>query len=172
MYAVTRYDAMCSSILACHGVDEVAEIRNKARAMEVYAKQAMNLDAERQAVEIRIRAERKAGELLSYMDRKQGGIKKFHSVHGRPNEIIKCNNCGELYDSTKWDSSISGKCPYCLKSDFQEAKEVSNISDSQAKRWQKLATIPEPEFEAALNTPAIPSTNGIVVSHHLQNNNP
>ena len=40
------------------------EIRDKARALEVYAAQALNRDAERKAAEIRVRAERKTGELL------------------------------------------------------------------------------------------------------------
>ncbi len=64
---MVRYDAMCQAIAACHGVDEVKELRNKARAIEVYAKQAQNFDAERKAAEIRIRAERRTGELLIEM---------------------------------------------------------------------------------------------------------
>jgi hypothetical protein len=61
---LVKYDAMILAIEACHSVDEVKEIRDKARAIEVYAAQALNRDAERQAAEIRIRAERKTGELL------------------------------------------------------------------------------------------------------------
>jgi hypothetical protein len=61
---LVRYDAMVLAIKACHSVDEVKEIRDKARAIEVYAAQALNRDAERKAAEIRIRAERKTGELL------------------------------------------------------------------------------------------------------------
>ncbi len=38
--------------------------RDNAMALECYAQQALNMEAERQAAEIRIRAERKAGELL------------------------------------------------------------------------------------------------------------
>ena len=68
-----RYDAMCEAIAACYTVDEVKEIRNKARALEVYAQQALNVEAERKAAEIRIRAERKAGELLREM--KQNGTR-------------------------------------------------------------------------------------------------
>jgi hypothetical protein len=64
---LVRYDAMCNAIAACYRVDEVKELRDKARALEVYAAQAMNTDAERKACEIRIRAERRTGELLKEM---------------------------------------------------------------------------------------------------------
>jgi hypothetical protein len=48
-------------------VDGAKEIRDRARAVEVYAKQAQNREAERKAAEIRIRTERRAGQLLKEM---------------------------------------------------------------------------------------------------------
>jgi F0F1-type ATP synthase membrane subunit b/b' len=62
---------MVLAIAACRRVDEAKEIRDKARAIEVYAAQALNRDAERQAAEIRVRAERRTGKLLKEM--KQSG---------------------------------------------------------------------------------------------------
>jgi hypothetical protein len=58
------YDAMCHAIAAAYAVDEVKDIRDKARALEVYSRQAKNVEAERQACEIRLRAERRVGELI------------------------------------------------------------------------------------------------------------
>jgi len=67
-----KYDAMLSAITTCHRVDEVKEIHDKALALECYARQAMNIEAERQAAEIRIRAERHAGRLMRDLQRKPG----------------------------------------------------------------------------------------------------
>jgi hypothetical protein len=72
---LVRYDAMCSAIEAAHKVDEVKDIRDKAAALEHYARQAQNTDAERQAAEIRLRAERKAGQLLAKMPKAKPGRK-------------------------------------------------------------------------------------------------
>ena len=55
---LVKYDAMCRAIDAAYHVDEVKDIRDKAVALETYARQAHNVEAERQACEIRLRAER------------------------------------------------------------------------------------------------------------------
>ena len=67
MSELVRYDAMCRAIAEAHAIDEVKEIRNRMVAMEAYARQALNEDAERQAREIRIRAERRSGQMLKEM---------------------------------------------------------------------------------------------------------
>jgi len=70
MNDLVRYDSMIHAIAECHRVDEVKDIRDKASALEAYARQAKNVDAERKAREIRFRAERKAGDLLHDMRQK------------------------------------------------------------------------------------------------------
>jgi DNA N-6-adenine-methyltransferase (Dam) len=71
--ALVRYDAMCRAIAECHSVDEAKDIRDKAVALEVYARQAKNFEAERKAAEIRVRAERHCGLLLKEMPKAAGG---------------------------------------------------------------------------------------------------
>ena len=55
-------------------IDEVKEIRSKAEALRVYAKQAgESLEMQNNCAEIKIRAERRAGELLQEIDKNGGG---------------------------------------------------------------------------------------------------
>ena len=74
MGQLVRYDAMCRAIAECHQVDDAKELRNKAVALEHYSRQAQNLEMERMAAEIRIRAERRTGQLLRQTDLSQGGV--------------------------------------------------------------------------------------------------
>jgi hypothetical protein len=76
---LVRYDAMCSAIASSYEVDEVKDIRDKARAMEAYFRLAKNTEAERQACEIRLRAERKAGQLLAQLDKAKGAPGNQHT---------------------------------------------------------------------------------------------
>jgi hypothetical protein len=73
---LVRYDAMCRAIDAAYEVDEVKDIRDEAVALEIYARQAHNVEAERRACEIRLRAERKAGALSTKLQRSNPGSRK------------------------------------------------------------------------------------------------
>jgi hypothetical protein len=59
--ALLHYDAMCREIAEAHRMDEVKDISDKALALEIYARQALNTEAEDRCREIRQRAERKWG---------------------------------------------------------------------------------------------------------------
>jgi hypothetical protein len=71
--ALVKYDAMCRAIDAAYRVDEVKEIRDKAAALEHYSRLAKNTENERRACEIRLRAERKAGQLLAKTRKAKAG---------------------------------------------------------------------------------------------------
>jgi hypothetical protein len=129
---LVRYDAMCSAIAAAYSVDEVKDIRDKARAIEVYARQAHNTEAERQACEIRLRAERKWGQL-------------------RESEIVPPHRPAEVSD----DATLN---PQRTLADL-------GVTRDQSSQWQKLAAIPEDEFERALSGPNKPTTSGIIAAH-------
>jgi hypothetical protein len=123
---------MCRAISEAYEVDEVKDIRDKAIAWEVYSRQAGNFEAERRACEIRLRAERKAGELSKKIDKSPGG---------RPAKTLP--TMGRV--STK-----------------QETLAAAGVSVRQAERWEKLADVPEEQFEAALAGPDMPTTSGII----------
>jgi hypothetical protein len=122
------YDHAAEYLAKCEHVDEVKEIRDKARAATIYAAQAKNHEMEFRAARIRLRAERRCGELLKQM--RQDGTR--HSGHG--------DQTAESPDGT----------PLPTLADF-------GISKRQASDWQQIADIPQEEFEKFLQS-AVPST--------------
>jgi hypothetical protein len=99
----------------------------------MYARQAQNTEAERQAGEIRLRAERKCGQLTEEMVTAQGQRSDLTSYH----------------DDTK-----------------SAALTNAGISKVQASKWERLAAIPEAEFEADLADPMWrPTTSGLLQRH-------
>ena len=61
---LVRYDAACKALAEATSIDEVKDIRDKSEALRAYAHQAENRDMELDATEIRIRAERRLGEMI------------------------------------------------------------------------------------------------------------
>lgn len=101
--ALIRYDAARKAIAAAHRVDEAKAIRDKAEAVRVYAKQAGDYDLQNQACEIRIRAERRAGELL--VDMQTSGERQAKE-RGRPTKVSSPTTLPKLGitrdQSSKW----------------------------------------------------------------------
>jgi len=135
---LVKYDAAKKAIAEYKTVDEVKDFRDKALAVEAYAKQANDMELEWDAARARVRAERKCGELLSQLERGKAGGSNEHSVV-TPDDAEK------------------------PKSEYADALDRSGISTQQSSNYQKLANVPEDEFEAAVELPGTkPSTNHIL----------
>ena len=128
MTALIRYDAARKAIAAAHRVDEVKAIRDKAEAVRTYAKLAGDLQLQNQACEIRLRAERRAGQLLIEMEKNPGTRGK-----GRPRK-----------DGTRVTRSNRTTA-------YPPKLEEVGITKDQSSKWQRLALlVDEATFEKAL----------------------
>jgi hypothetical protein len=118
MFELVRYDAARKAIAAAHRVDEVKHIRDKAEAVRVYAKQAGDFELQNKAAEIRILAERRAGELLADMAKNPGT-----RGEGRPRK-----------DGTKIRRSSSATT-------YPPKLDDIGITKDQSSKWQRLAKL-------------------------------
>jgi hypothetical protein len=80
---LVKYDAACRAVAEAKTIDEVKEITNRAEAARAYARQAKNRGMEIDAIEIRVRAERRLGEILIALRKDQiiGQGRCGRSVH-------------------------------------------------------------------------------------------
>ncbi len=117
---LARYEAACRAIAEARAVDEIKNIHDTARQMAAAARIAKNRELEADAFEIRVRAERRLGEMMTAA--KSSG--DLASGPGRPRK----------------NGSVTEPFPATLA----EIKVDKKLS----ARAQKLRAIPAAEFEA------------------------
>jgi hypothetical protein len=87
-----KYDRACRALAEAKTLDEVKDIKNIAMAMAAYAKQAKNLQLEADAAEIRLRAEKRLGEMMQKQwevvgaNRGGGDKRSDHRVSKKPSD--------------------------------------------------------------------------------------
>ena len=131
---ITIYSNAKRALAEYKTVDEVKDYRDKAVAVEMYAKQAQDFELEYDAALARVRAERKCGELLRDMEMaKPSGNNQYADV--------------EVSTNTTHPKSLP----------------EMGITRDQSSKWQQLANVPDKEFEEAINVQGVkPSTNNIL----------
>lgn len=104
MSALVRYEQARYALAECQRVDEVKDIRDKAEAMAAYARQAKDTELIQYATEIKVRAERRCGELLRQTERHKGGdpIRLSQHVTSAPPTLADMGI--HRNDSMRWQS--------------------------------------------------------------------
>jgi len=120
--ALVRYDAACKALDAAKSIDVAKDIRDTHEAIRAYARQAKNKTLEVDAAEIRIRAERRIGQIV-----KQQKL-TFGLAQGKR-------------------SDLGSKQTQVGKPTLAEA----GIDKNLANRARKLAAVPAKQFEELID---------------------
>jgi N6-adenosine-specific RNA methylase IME4 len=117
MTALLRYDAACQAIAEAKAVDEVTEWIDKAAAVREYGRRIKNRQIEIDAIEIRVRAKQRRGELIREL-KASGRLvtpRTARTIESPSNDLITLDDLG--------------------------------ISRNESSEEQKIAAIPRDSFE-------------------------
>lgn len=121
MNALVKLEGAVRMLAEAGTLEEVKHVHDLAQAAAEYARAArLGLEAQNSAAEIKLRAERKAGEMLAGLERGTGG-QPFHQSY----------------------SSSGGQ----VESEYREVLEDTGTTRQTAARWQKIAALTEDQFE-------------------------
>jgi phage N-6-adenine-methyltransferase len=121
---LVRYDAARAALTEARNVDEVKDIRDRAEAVRIYARQAKDTELEELATEIRLRAERRAGEML-----------------------VEERAAGRL--AVRGDNQHTAKRDGEVVPDRYNLLDLG-VSRKESGDWGKLAALDKDEFETRL----------------------
>jgi hypothetical protein len=140
--SLVKYEAARQALAEAHRVDEVKDIRDKAMALQVYAQQAKDRDLIEHATEIRLRAERRLGEMMAEQPKAKGAREP-----------------GTNRGTTRVDEKPTSP-PSAAASPFPETLPPSprpitladaGIDKNLANRARKAAALSEVQFETSLS---------------------
>jgi len=159
MAELVLYDEMCRAITAAHGVDEVKDIRDKAPAIEIYSRQARNIENKRRAIEIRIRAERRCGELLAEMEKAKGSAQQEYRERTHAGAKATHDICGNDGQNALWQAHapMDRRSLGVLTSDSPELCRAIGTMEADHRRKEKHGDRPgrrDPSLHPAADTRA------------------
>lgn len=119
---LVHFNKARNALIKASTIDEIKDVRDKAEALRLYTKQqGESLEMQNQCAEIKIRAERKAGELLKKIIKHSGGRPKKNSDTVSPLSDIGITK----KQSSRWqqEASVSEKEFETYVEDCKEKKE-------------------------------------------------
>ena len=103
MTQLIRYEAALYALQEASTVDEVKDIRDQAEAVAAYARQARDTELIQRATEIKVRAERRAGQMLAEMPKNPGELRNSSPSHDGRATTPTLASLGITYnDSSRW----------------------------------------------------------------------
>jgi hypothetical protein len=147
MVELQLYENARQALAKLHKVDEVKDVRDKALALAEYAKQAKDTELIKHATEVKLRAERRVGELLIEMkpirnSGREGGDRVSEKAKAQRATFVK----QESFAATPANPEQPNK--HSIKPKLFDL----GVNKDQSASWQKLAKMPEPVFEAHVDT--------------------
>ena len=104
-FNLVLYDAARRALAEAHRIDEVKEVHDKAAAVQEYARRARDTELVTKATEIRMHAERRAGELLREMTQRNERRGHSQRSRGETSEVLppKLSDLGiSKAQSSRW----------------------------------------------------------------------
>jgi N6-adenosine-specific RNA methylase IME4 len=135
MTNLVRYEAARRALVEATEIDEVKQIRDRMAAMQAYARMAKDSELIDRATDLRKRAERRGGEMLAEM--KANGTRD--SGGGNRNPTLK------------------------LQAGIPKLSDLG-VTAIESHRWQKLAAMPDAEFERFVEAAKREAVRSIEVS--------
>lgn len=130
------------ALAQCSDIDECQKWGDKAKALASYAKQAQDQTLHSYAKRIQARAIRRAGELLKQIEPAQG---------------------------SHWESKRDGAVPSISRS---QAADDAGMSERQRKTALRVASVPEDEFNAAVDSDEPPTVTKLAEQGRQRVNQP
>lgn len=106
MTALLKYDAACHAIAEAKTVDEVSDWIDKAAAVREYGRRIKNRQLEIDAIEIRVRAKKRRGELLLRL-REQGRIRDGRKKQSDDDDRLTLEDLGVSKDESSEDQKVA-----------------------------------------------------------------
>jgi hypothetical protein len=135
--ALSRYDAVCYALAEVKNLAEIKGIADKMTALKEYARCANNRELEIDAAELRIRAERRLGQMMDALGLKAGKPKRGLKA-GKPKSKGFLNNPLPLFGVPKSDEPV------------RPTLAQMGIDKNLANRARKLASIPDRVMESKI----------------------